>query len=47
MVNGEKEKNFWTYYKEDNEKVKERLLQGNYDKASMTGWAILMDYSVF
>jgi hypothetical protein len=37
MDNGEKEENFWTYYKKDNGKVKERLLEGDYDKASMTG----------
>jgi len=38
MDKREKEKNFWTYYKKDNQIVKERLLNtGEYDKASLTG----------
>jgi len=39
MDKGEKGANFWTYYKKDNQIVKERLLnKGEYDKASMTGF---------
>ena len=37
MDKREKEESFWTYYKKDNHAVKERLLEGDYDKASMTG----------
>jgi len=39
MAERGKERNFWRYYKKDNQIVKERLLNnGEYDKASMTGF---------
>ena len=37
MDKEEKGINYWTYYKKDNERVKERFLKKEYDKASVTG----------